>query len=83
MLDLIGRGERIRTSDLTVPNYKRGKNVSIAFSKVAATKEFRSFLHLFRFFTIRYRFCAENSVHKLATTLWLPAIVQKRKELRE
>ena len=35
-------GERIRTSDLTVPNYERGKNVS-AFSKVAATKEFRAF----------------------------------------
>ncbi len=28
------------------------------------------FLHSFPFFTIPYRLCAENSVHKLATKNW-------------
>ena len=38
-----GRGEWIRTTDLTVTNDRRGKNVSICLSKVAATREFRAF----------------------------------------
>ena len=38
-----GRGERIRTSDLSVPNEELGKNLSFAFSKVAATTDFLGF----------------------------------------
>ena len=70
MLDLIGRGERIRTSDLTVPNDRRGKNVSICLFESCSHQGISTVLHPFLFFTIRYRLRAENSVHKLATTIW-------------
>jgi hypothetical protein len=62
-----GRGERIRTSDLSVPNEGLGKNVVFAFSKVAASKDFLGFLHSVPFATVRYTSRAGNSGHKLAT----------------
>ena len=62
-----GRGERIRTSDLSVPNQWFGKNVSFAFSKVAATNDFLWFLHSVTLSRVRYTSRARNSVHKLAT----------------
>jgi len=65
-----GRGERIRTSDLTVPNDRRGKNVSICLFKSCSHQGIPSVLHPFDFLTIRYRLCAANSVHKLATSFW-------------
>src|ERR1044072_8138738 len=67
MLDLTGRGERIRTSDLTVPNDRRGKNVSLCLFESCSHQGISSVLHPFLFFTIRYRLSADNSVHKLAT----------------
>jgi hypothetical protein len=70
MLENNGRGERIRTSDLTVPNDRRGKNVSICLFESCSHQGILRFLHSFPFFTIRYRVCAENSVHKLATKNW-------------
>src|SRR5688572_1795807 len=67
MLELTGRGERIRTSDLTIPNDRRGKNVSICLFESCSHQRISSVLHPFPFLTSRYRLCAENSVHKLAT----------------
>jgi hypothetical protein len=69
LLSVTGRGERIRTSDLTVPDDMRGKYVSICLFESCSHQGIRRFLHSFPFFTIRYRWCAENSVHKLATGL--------------
>ena len=71
MLDFTGRGERIRTSDLTVPNDRRGKNVSICLFESCSHQGILSVLHPFPFFPIRYRLSAENSVHKLATKHWV------------
>jgi hypothetical protein len=69
MLELTGRGERIRTSDLMVPNDRRGKNVSYCLFESCSHQEISSVLHSFPFHSIRYRLCAENSVHKLATEI--------------
>src|ERR1041384_52929 len=70
MLELIGRGEWIRTSDLTVPNDRRGKHVSICLFESCSHQGISKVLHLVSFLTIRYRLSAENFVHKLATTKW-------------
>ena len=64
------------TSDLTVPNYERGKNVSICLFESCSHQEISRFLHPLPFFTIRYRLSAENSVHKLATINWVNLSVE-------
>ena len=66
-LEIIGRGERIRTSDLSVPNHRFGKKLSFCHFESCSHHEF---IRVLRFFPIRcqaYMCCAENSVHKLAT----------------
>ena len=71
MFENNGRGDRIRTSDLTLPNDRRGKSVSICLFESCSHQGISSVLHSFPFFTIRYRLIAKNSVHKLATrTPW-------------
>ena len=64
-LNVSGRSERIRTSHLTVPNDRPGKNVSICLFESCSHQRILS-VHSFPFFTIRYRLRAEDSVHKLA-----------------
>src|SRR6266545_286194 len=43
---IIGRGERIRTTDLTVPNRWSGKNVSLCLFKSCSHRRFSRVLHL-------------------------------------
>jgi hypothetical protein len=62
-----GRSERIRTSDLTVPNFEARKNVSFCLCESCSHRGISSILHSLPYFTIGYRLCTENSVHKLAT----------------
>jgi hypothetical protein len=52
-------------------NQHPGKNLSIAFSKVAATKGFSSALHYFQYRTVAYTTCTVDSGHKLATRIWI------------
>ena len=67
VIDLTGRGEWIRTTDLTVPNDRRGKNISLCLFESCNHQGISRVLHPFPFLNIRYRSSAENSVHKLAT----------------
>src|SRR6266498_3204475 len=70
---IIGRGERIRTTDLTVPNRWSGKNVSLCLFKSCSHRRFSRVLHSFPSATARYTSRAGNSVHKLATRDWTKA----------
>jgi len=70
MLDLIGRGERIRTSDLSVPNHRFGKKLSFCHFESCSHHEFTRVCGSFTFPITRCLLCAENSVHKLATRFW-------------
>src|SRR5207302_8809594 len=65
-----GRCERIRTTDLTVPNQRLGKNVSFCLFESCSHQGFIGFLHFFTSAPIRWQSNAVNSVHNLATGLW-------------
>jgi len=64
---LIGRGEWIRTTDLTVPNRRPDKNLSFCLFKSCSHQENQGFCSSFPFVASASRCGAENSVHKLAT----------------
>jgi hypothetical protein len=48
----IGRGERIRTSDLSVPNHRFGRNLSFCDFESCSHHEF---IRVLRFVAIRYQ----------------------------
>jgi hypothetical protein len=58
----VGRGERIRTSDLSVPNQSFGKNVSSCLFKSCSHHRFS---RVFTFRPIRY-----DPVHVVCWTFW-------------
>jgi hypothetical protein len=43
MVDLDGRGERIRTSDLTVPNEEKWEKLTTDLNRVATTSKIKGF----------------------------------------
>jgi len=51
IIDAIGRGERIRTSDLSVPNHRFGKKLSFCHFESCSHHEF---IRVLRFLAIRY-----------------------------
>src|SRR5262249_24604871 len=68
--EMNGRGERIRTSDLSVPNHRFGKKLSFCHFESCSHHEFVRVLRSFPFLISHYPRCAANSVHKLATRFW-------------
>jgi hypothetical protein len=67
LLNVSGRGERIRTSDLTVPNPVRSKIVTIAPFQVAAFGGFLRILKGTTPFTIALQRVVMQSGHKMDT----------------
>ena len=65
MLDLIGRGEWIQTTDLTVPNDRRGKNVQYLPFDVCSHQRISNVYIRSHSLPFVYRLDAEDSVHKI------------------
>ena len=77
---VVGRGERIRTSDLTVPNEEGFENLTNWFQSSCSHEQNQGFLNLLTFVTILYHSHPIYSCHKSATAIfdcWSVSGVQK------